>query len=149
MNKGALSSIVFILSLSAVVPAYARNVKLMVPIAAALEATDLPERPTGSVQFFFGNQKSPEIQKRIGSYVAAPRSAAMGMSDEKACRGAFLWTLVALEKRALQMGADAVVNIVSYYKKNEVSSPTEFECHVGNVIATVWLKGDLVKLAGE
>jgi hypothetical protein len=73
----------------------------------------------------------------------------MHMSDERACHGAFLWTLVALEKRALQMGANAVVSIVSYYQKKEMSSPTEFECHVGNVIATVWLKGDLVRIADE
>jgi hypothetical protein len=149
MKIGALSLIVFSLSVSAAVPAYARNVKLILPIATALEATGIPDRPTGAVKFFFGSQKSPEILKKVGSYVATPRSEAMGMSDEKACHGAFLWTLVALEKRALQMGADAVVNIVSYYQKKEMSSPAEFECHVGNVIATVWLKGDLVKIAGE
>jgi hypothetical protein len=71
----------------------------------------------------------------------------MGMRDEKACNGAFLWILVALEKRAQQVGANAVVNIVSFYQKNEMSSVTEFECHVGNVIASVFLKGDLVKIA--
>jgi hypothetical protein len=135
--------------MSAVIPAYARNVKLILPIVAAMEASDLPDRPTGSVKFFFGNQKSPEILTKFGSYVATPRTAAMSMSDEKACYGALLWTLVALEKRALQVGANAVVNIVSYYQKNEMASATEFECHVGNVIATVWLKGDLVKIGGE
>ena len=33
---------------------YARNVQLMLPIAAALEAKDIPDRPTGLVKFFFG-----------------------------------------------------------------------------------------------
>ena len=86
---------------------------------------------------------------KVESHVATPRTGAMGMSDEKACYGALLWTLVALEKRAQQMGANAVVNIVSYYQKNEMASATEFECRVGNVFATVWLKGDLVKIADE
>jgi len=38
------------------------------------------------------------------------------------------------------------VNIVSYYRKIEMSSPTDFECHAGAVIAGVALKGDFVKL---
>ena len=39
------------------------------------------------------------------------------------------------------------MNIASFYKKHEMSSATEFECHVGNVIVSVVLKGDLVKIA--
>jgi hypothetical protein len=54
-----------------------------------------------------------------------------------------------LEKRAQQAGANAVVNIVSFYQKNEMSSATQFECHVGNVIVTVVLKGELVKIVDE
>lgn len=43
------------------------------------------------------------------------------------------------------MGADHVDGIVSNYKKMEYSSPTEYECHVGGVVAGVALKGTLVK----
>jgi uncharacterized protein YbjQ (UPF0145 family) len=127
----------------------ARNVQLMVPIATALEAKDIPDRPTGSVKFFFGNQASPQILTKLESYVATPKTSAMGKSDQRACHEALLWTLVAMEKRAQQKGANAVVNIVSFYKKNEISSATEFECHVGNVIVSVVLKGDLVKTADQ
>ena len=35
----------------------------------------------------------------------------------------------------------------SYYKKNTVSSETEYECHAGAVIAGVALIGDVVTLA--
>ena len=55
--------------------------------------------------------------------------------------------MIQLEKRAKQLGANAVVNIVSYYKKDVMSSATEFECHAGAVIAGVALKGDFVKVA--
>ena len=55
--------------------------------------------------------------------------------------------MVALERRAQQLGANAVVNIVSYYKKDVMSSTTEFECHAGAIIAGVALKGDFVKIA--
>ena len=127
--------------------ARARNVELLIPIADAMAATGISDRPTGAVKFFFATQKSPEILKSLGSYLAAPRTGAMGLSDQRACHEAFLWTLVDLEKRAQRAGANAVVNIVSFYRKKEMASTSEFECHVGNVIATVWLKGDLVNIA--
>ena len=57
------------------------------------------------------------------------------------------WQFGGCEK--IKMGANAVVNIVSYYQKTKMASATEFECHVGIVIATVWLKGDSVKIADE
>ena len=41
--------------------AHGRNVELKVPIADALAATDVKDRPTGAVKFFFAGQKSPEI----------------------------------------------------------------------------------------
>jgi hypothetical protein len=61
-------------------PLYARNIRLILPIAAALEAVDFESRPIGTVNFFFGEQKSPEILAKLGSYAATPRSAAMGRS---------------------------------------------------------------------
>jgi hypothetical protein len=85
-----------------------------------LEATGVADRPTGSVKFFFGNQASPQILTKLESYVAAP-------------------------KNAKQLGANAVVNIASYYKKDTLSSATEFECHAG-ASAHVMLRGEFVKI---
>ena len=127
--------------------AHGRNVALLVPIADAMAATDVSDRPTGTVKFFIATQNSPEILKKLGRYLAAPRTGAAGWFDQRACHEAFLWTLVDLEKRAQRAGASAVVNIVSYYRKKEMASTIEFECHVGNVVVTVWLKRDSVKIA--
>lgn len=55
--------------------------------------------------------------------------------------------MVALQTRAQQLSANAVINIVSYYNKKVMSSASEFECHAGAIIAGVVLKGDFVKLA--
>lgn len=122
------------------------NIELIVRIADALAASDVKDRPSGAVKFYFAEEKPPNVAKKLGTYLAAPRTGASGLSDQRACHEAFLWTLVDLEKRAQRVGANAVVNIVSYYQRKERSSATEFECHVGNVIVTVWLKGDFVKL---
>ena len=84
------------LTLSAASSAQARNIKIILPIAAALDAANVQDRPSGSVKFFFGNQATPKIAARLGSYVATSRTAAMGKSDENACTEALLWTLVAL-----------------------------------------------------
>lgn len=148
MKKLGCSLAVLSLSTFLVGTAYARNVKLILPIAAAMEVKDISDKPTGAVKFFFGTQATPKIVANLGSYVASPRTGAAGKSDERACNEALQWTLVALEKRAQQVGASAVVNIVSYYRKNEMSSATEFECHAG-VSAHVILKADFVKIGDK
>ena len=133
----------------AVAPAGARDTKYMLPIAAALETKDAKEKLDGSVKFFFGNQETPKIMTKLGTDVTNLKTNAVGKSDEKACNWVFLSAIIQLEKRAKQLGANAVVNIVSYYKKDVMSSTTEFECHAGAVIAGVALKGDFVKIAEE
>ena len=57
-----------------------------------------------------------------------------------------LWTqaaVIALHEAAKKAGANAVTNIVSYYRKNEYRSKTDYECHAGAMVAGVALRGDL------
>ena len=133
--------------LATVPPVQARDTKHLLPIKAALEVKDAEEKLDGSIKFYFGNQETPKIVSKLGTDVSNRKTNAVGKSDEKACNWAFLSAMIALEKRAKQLGANAVVNIVSYYKKDVMSSATEFECHAGAVIAGVALKGDFVKVA--
>ncbi len=102
-----------------------------------------------SSKLFFGNQETPKVLAKLGTDVTNLKTNAVGKSDEKACNWVFLSALLALEKRAKQLGANAVINIVSYYKKDVMSSATEFECHAGAVIAGVALRGEFVKIADE
>jgi len=147
VRRLSVQAVVLSLVIFAAGPALPRNVKLILPIAAATQAITGEDRPTGAVKFFFGDENTPEIVAEFGTHAVTPRTSAMGTSDEKACYGAFQWTLVNLEKRAQRLGANAVINIVSFYKKNELSSTTEFECHVGDVIASVFLRGKFVRIA--
>ncbi|MEX0802165.1 MAG: excinuclease ATPase subunit [Candidatus Binatia bacterium] len=149
MENNVFSIVILGAFLAAISPAHARDTKHILPIAAAMETKDAQDKLDGSVKFFFGAQQTPEILTKLGSDVANRKTNAFGKSDEKACNWAFLSAMVALEKRAQELGADAVVNVVSYYKKNVMSSATEFECHAGAVIAGVALKGDFVKLADQ
>ena len=51
------------------------------------------------------------------------------------------------QEKARELGANAVVDMVSYYKKNEMKSAAEYECHAGAVVAGVALKGTVAKVA--
>jgi uncharacterized protein YbjQ (UPF0145 family) len=137
------------LALSVAWPAFARDTKYLLPIAAALEAKDAKEKLDGSVKFYFGDQPTPTIITKLGTDVTNQKTNAFGKSDERACNWVFLSAMIQLEKRAKQLGANAVVNIVSYYRKDVMSSPTEFECHAGTVIAGVALRGEFVKIIDE
>jgi uncharacterized protein YbjQ (UPF0145 family) len=142
-----MSMAVLILCLTIGSPAFARDTKHLLPIAIAMEIKDAQDKLDGSVKFYFGDQPPPQVLTNLGSDVSNRKTNAFGKSDEKACNWAFLSAMVALEKRAQQLGANAVINIVSYYNKKVMSSATEFECHAGAIIAGVALKGDFVKVA--
>jgi uncharacterized protein YbjQ (UPF0145 family) len=144
MKVAAMTSL--IVSLATVSPLHARDTRHLLPIAAAMETKDAQDKLDGSVKFFFGDQAAPQILTKLGSDVANRKTNAFGKSDEKACNWAFLSAVVALEKRAQQLGANAVINVVSYYNRKVMSSTTEFECHAGAIIAGVVLKGDFVKI---
>ena len=100
--------------LATVHPVQTRDTKYLLPIKAALEVKDAEEKLDGSVKFYFGNQETPKIASKLGTDVSNRKTNAVGKSDEKACNWAFLSAMIALEKRAKQLGANAVVNIVSY-----------------------------------
>ena len=53
------------------------------------------------------------------------------------------------QDRAKELGANAVVNIDSYYKREDTSSETQIQCHSGFLITGIALKGDFVKLTGS
>jgi len=147
MKNSVISITVVAILMAVMPPAYGRDTKLMLPIDVAMATKDAEDKLEGSVKFFFGNQEYPKVATKLGTDVSNRKTNAFGKSDEKACNWVFLSAMVALERRAKQLGANAVVNIVSYYQKVEMSSTTQFECHAGAVIAGVALKGDFVKIA--
>ncbi|MET3433664.1 uncharacterized protein YbjQ (UPF0145 family) [Herbaspirillum seropedicae] len=134
------------LALSAALPAQARDTKHLLPLDSASSMKDKEGVLDGSVKFYFAGQPHPAVLEKISTDVTNMKTNAFGKSDEEACKWAFLSGLVQLHKKAKELGGNGVVNIVSYYKKNEMASSTEFECHAGATMAGVALKGDIVKL---
>jgi uncharacterized protein YbjQ (UPF0145 family) len=59
----------------------------------------------------------------------------------------FLSVLLKLQERARSLGANAVINIRSNYRNNEIVSEIEYQCGAGHIFAGVALKGRIVKVS--
>jgi hypothetical protein len=125
--------------------AEARDTDYKLKIDEVLQSPDAKEKLKPDVKFFFGSQKAP-AGKGLGSFVTNKKTNSFGKPDEVACHWAMLSALMELQERAQKEGGNAVVNVISYYKKDEFSSDTEYECHAGAFVAGVALKGTVVKL---
>ncbi|WP_256777342.1 MULTISPECIES: excinuclease ATPase subunit [unclassified Stenotrophomonas] len=99
----------------------------------------------GSVRFYLAGEKV-NVQQRFGEDVTNKKTNAANKSDEEACRWVALSALRALQDGAKSRNANAVVDIVSYYKKNEFKSATNYECYAGTIMAGVALKGTYAKV---
>ncbi len=101
----------------------------------------------GSVKFYLaGNTPKGKVTVVSPDAVTNKKTNAFNKSDEEACAWALQSALITLHDAAKKVGANAVTNIVSYYKRNETKSPTTYECHAGAFIGGVALKGDLSKV---
>ena len=127
--------------------AHAADKMVNLPIADAMAANDAQKRLGDSVKFYFAGQPTPKVVTSIATDKTSQRTNGFGKSTEKACNWVFLSAMLALEKRAHDLGANAVVNIVSNFNNVEVASATEFQCADGAIMAGVALKGDFVKIA--
>jgi hypothetical protein len=138
--KKTLATLVFIgVAATTAISAHARDDKLLMPISVAMESSDTKEKLDSSIKY---------VQK-LGNYASNKKTNAFGKADDVACQWAFLSAMLSLEQRAKELGANAVINIKSNYKKAEMSSETEYECHAGAIMAGVALKGDFVKISGK
>jgi hypothetical protein len=124
----------------------ARDDRLLFPIGEASSTVAAQNRLQG-IDFYFGDQKHPEVLKDLGEFNTNKKTNAFNISDKQACEWVFLSALLQLQERARNLNANAVINIKSNYKFSEFASETEFECGAGHIIAGVALKGRLVKLA--
>ncbi len=126
--------------------AQARDTDYKLKIDDVLRNPDFKAKLGDDVALYFGDRKTPPVTQKFGDFVANKKTNSFGKPDEEACRWAMLSALMELRERAHKMGANAVINIVSYYKQVTFSSATDFDCHAGGIIAGVALKGTVVNL---
>lgn len=124
-----------------------RDTKHLLPIEDALNMPAAKEKLNAGIRFYFSGQNHPPVDRSIVEAVSNKKTNAFGKSDTEACQWVFLSALIAFQDRAISEGGNAVVDLVSYYKKNTYESSTQYECHAGGIMAGVALKGRVVKLA--
>ncbi len=125
----------------------ARNTIHQLPVEAAMAQGESKGVVGDDIALYFGDSATPAVERNHGQFTANRKTNAFNKSDEEACNWAFLSAIKSLQERARRQGGNAVVNIYSYYYKNEFVSQTEFECGAGAMVAGVTMIGDVVTLA--
>jgi len=124
----------------------ARDTHLKLPIKDAMENAEAKEKLGTDVKFVFGGKPAAAGEKNLGTFTSNKKTNFANKSDKEGCERAFLSAMISLKERAIAEGGNAVVNIQSYYKKNEFSSASEYECGAGAIMGGVTLRGTVVKL---
>lgn len=125
---------------------HARDTKNMWPVAEAMNSAEAKAQLNQGVQFFFGDSAHPEVEKSFGVFQSNKKTRGVGRTDKEACDWTFLSAMLSFQQRAKEMGGDAVINIVSYYRQQTISNATEYQCGSGALMSGVTFRGEVVKL---
>ena len=145
MNVSYKLSAALFLSLACAAPALAADRTVHLPMQAAVEAAQAAGKIDGSVKFYLAGT-GPKGAVLEAGVITNRKTNAFAKKDADACLWVAQSAIIALHEAAKKAGANAVTNIVSYYRKNEYSSKTDYECHAGATVAGVALRGDLAKV---
>lgn len=126
---------------------HAEDELVMIDVAEAMATPEYGNALDGSVRFFFGNTPHPAVEHEYGNFVTNKKTNAFFKDAGVACRHVLLSALIALQNQAKSLGGNGVINIHSYFKKNEASHDDDAECYKGFLMAGVALKGDVVRLS--
>jgi uncharacterized protein YbjQ (UPF0145 family) len=125
--------------------ASARTTIHHLPAADVLNETGFASQIAG-VKFYFGNSPYPTVVQEFGEYRTNKKTNAFNKTDIEACKWVFKSAILSLHKRAVSLGANAVINIRSNFKNRVETSDTDYTCGAGGVMAGVALIGDFVKV---
>lgn len=133
-------------ALSAVTLAQARNDVVMLPLADVVQMGLDQGKLDGSVKFYMSGAPTPRVSAKMGEDTSNKKTNGVGKDDATACNWAALSALVAFEASAKQKGANAVVDMHSFYKRNTNKDSVNYECHAGNIMTGVTLKGTYARV---
>jgi uncharacterized protein YbjQ (UPF0145 family) len=120
---------------------HARNDVILLPLQDVVEQGLASGKLDGSVKFYLSGAATPTLESKLGDDVSNKKTNGVGKTDEDGCRWAALSALIAFQNSAKQKGANAVVDMHSFYKRKEFKHAANYECHAGNIVVGVALKG--------
>ncbi|MDD2053383.1 excinuclease [Pseudomonas putida] len=125
----------------------ARDTTLYLPFEKVVADMTRANKLDGSVKFYLsGNLPRGKVSVLSPGAVTNKKTNAFNKSDVEACEWALQSALLTLQDAAKKVGANAVTDIVSFYKSNVRKDASTYECHAGAFIGGVALKGDLSKV---
>jgi uncharacterized protein YbjQ (UPF0145 family) len=129
-------------------PALARNSAYMLNWSDVMDSPEAKQQLDGTVKFMFGDKTMPAgAERKAGDQIVSRIAKGKDRSDDiTACKAAALGALVDLQQKAKQMDADAVVDVVSFYKNSTFASATQYECHAGGTGGHLTFKASFAKL---
>ena len=131
---------------TAITAAGARNTFHDLSVSEAVKS-EIGRSQLQDLPFFMAGQTHPAVERDLGVFKSNRRTNAFNKSDEEACRIAFLSAIIALQKKAIDRGGGAVVDIKSVTNNNNLESATKYRCVAGNVVANGALTGRVVKIS--
>ena len=134
------------MALVAATAVHARNEAVMLPLADVVKLGLEQGKLDGSVSFHLSGASTPAISEKLGDDVSNKKTNGVGKDDATACNWAALSALMAFEAKAKQKGANAVVDLHSFNKKQSTRDPVNFDCRAGNVMAGVTFKGTYARV---
>jgi hypothetical protein len=145
--RTSLAEVAALLALTIASPGVARDDRLMFPVKEAMErGKSTRERIDPGIRLYFGKQKVPALERKLGEFTANRKTNATNKTDKEACEISFVSAAVSLQQRARKEGGDAVINIHSVYRNENRESASEYLCGAGTFVAGVALRGTVVKL---
>jgi hypothetical protein len=128
-------------------PAWAADEEVHLSFEELLATAQAKEKLDPGVRLFLRGQKTPRILEKKGEDVSNRKTNGFGKEATTSCQWAALSALMALQDKARRLGGNAVVDIVSFYKRDASASATNYECHVGHVVSGVSFKGTIATVA--
>lgn len=126
--------------------AQARNDVLTLPLEEVVRMGMEQGKLDGTVKFYLSGAATPKVSARLGEDISNKKTNGVGKDDAYGCKWAALSALIAFQESAKQNGANAVVDLHSFYKRNAVKNPVTYQCHAGNVVIGVTLKGTYARV---
>lgn len=124
----------------------ARDTVLNLDFAAVVQEATQAGKLDGSVKFYLAGATVPGKATALGELVTNKKTNAFNKTDEEACSWALQSALITLQDAAKKAGGNAVIDIVSFYKRKESRNAKTYECHAGTFVGGVAIKGQAARV---
>ena len=134
-------------TLSPPTPTLARNVQYTLPMDEVMRMPAAEQELDGQVRFYLSGQAHTAVVMRHHDEVVTAKIRGAGEEEIETCKRAALKALVQYQAKARKMGANAIIDIVSYFDEQPYMSPSQYECHAGSRTVVVVFKGSYAKIS--